>query len=207
VDPQELKDVASSGAKIEVEEFDPEAYRALAEDPKTVAIGECGLDYFRLDEATKPKQHAALLAQITLAKAVGKPLMIHCRDAFPDLISLLTDHKKELNDIPGVIHFFTGTKEQMKALLDLDFAFTFGGVVTFTHDYDEVVRYAPLDRLLSETDAPYVAPMPHRGKRNEPAYVIETVKKLAELRGITTEEMEAAIFKNAQRIFRIPDPT
>ncbi len=206
VDPQELKDVASSGAKTQVEEFNPAAYRALAEDPKTVAIGECGLDYFRLDEATKPKQHTALLAQIALAKNIGKPLMIHCRDAFPDLITLINEHKSELNDIPGVIHFFTGTKEHMQALLELGFAFTFGGVVTFTRDYDEVVRYAPLDRLLSETDAPYVAPMPHRGKRNEPVYVIETVKKLAEIRGITTEEMEAAIFKNAQRIFKIPDP-
>lgn len=187
------------------EVFDAAAYRVLAEDPKTVAIGECGLDYYRLSEATKKKQADAFLAQVVLAHEVGKPLMIHCRNAFDDLIALLQEHRGTLNDPPGVIHFFTGTKDHMQKLLELGFGFTFGGVITFTHDYDEVVRYAPFTALLSETDAPYVAPMPHRGKRNEPAYVIETVKKLAELRGISTEEMEATIFENARRIFKIAD--
>lgn len=203
VDPKELKDVADSGAKPEAEEFDPALYRELAADPKVVAIGECGLDYYRLTEATKYKQQEAFTAQVAFAHEVGKPLMIHCRNAFDDLIALLTERRAHLNDSPGVIHFFTGTKDNMQALLDLGFGFTFGGVVTFTRDYDEVVRYAPLDRILSETDAPYVAPVPYRGKRNEPAYVIETVKKLAEIRGLSVEEMEAAIFANAQRIFKI----
>jgi TatD DNase family protein len=206
VDPKELKDIADSGAKPEPEIFDPAVYRPLAEDPKTVAIGECGLDYYRLTEETKHKQQEALAAQVAFAHEVKKPLMIHCRNAFDDLTALLREQRTQLNDPPGVIHFFTGSKDNMQALLDLGFGFTFGGVVTFTRDYDEVVRYAPLDRIVSETDAPYVAPVPYRGKRNEPVYVIETVKKLAEIRGITAEAMEAAIFANAQRIFRIPSP-
>src|SRR5207245_2155338 len=124
-----------------------------------------------------------------------KPLMIHCRSAFPDLIDVLNSKFHILNSIPGVIHFFTGTPDDACKLLDLGFAFTFGGVVTFARDYDEAIKLIPLDHILSETDAPYVAPMPYRGKRNEPAYVVETVKKLAEIKGVSTEEMTEQIFK------------
>lgn len=186
------------------EEFDFNAYKKLAEDQKVVAIGECGLDYYRLSEETKTRQLDAFHAQIELAHEVGKPLMIHCRNAFPDLIQFLqtTNHKLRTND-PGVIHFMSGTKRDAEELLELGFAFTFGGVVTFTRDYDEVIRAIPLDRLLSETDAPYVAPVPYRGKRNEPAYVIETVKKLAELKDMATDEMRDQIAKNAKRIFGV----
>ncbi len=211
------------------EAFDYDAYKKLAKDPKVVAIGECGLDYYRLSEETKEKQMAAFSAQIELAHEVKKPLMIHCRsgvaeraspqnragrNAFPDLIAILKasakggsasggNSPKLKADSPGVIHFFTGTKRDTEELMDLGFAFTFGGVVTFTRDYDEVVKAIPLDRILSETDAPYVAPAPYRGKRNEPAYVVEIVKKLAELKDVAPEEMRDAIFTNAKRIFGI----
>lgn len=193
--------------------FDVEYYRALALDPKTVAIGECGLDYFHFneneprDEQIK-KQKAAFLAQIELAKEIKKPLMIHCRDAFADLIAFVQPHVVDLK--PSVIHFFTGSVDDARALLDLGFSFTFGGAVTFPprkgkshRDYDEVLKIIPLDRILSETDAPYVTPMPFRGKKNEPAYVVNTVEKLAELKNISTEEMKSRIWENAKRIFDI----
>ncbi len=193
--------------------FDADYYRALALNPATVAIGECGLDYFHFNddeprEAQIARQKDALLAQIELSKEVKKPLIIHCRDAFPELIEFLRPHAHELP--PGIIHFFTGTPGDARVLLELGFSFTFGGVVTFPPrkgkaqgDYDEAIALIPIDRILSETDAPYVAPAPFRGKRNEPAYVVHTVAKLAELKGVTPDEMKAQIWENAKRIFGI----
>ncbi len=185
------------------EEFDYEEYKKLALHPKVVAIGEFGLDYYRLSDETKIKQKEIFLQQLELAHEVKNPLMIHCRQAFPDLIELLEVNKNLLLPNAGVIHFFTGNLEDTKALLALGFSFTFGGVVTFTRDYDAVLEYLPIDRILSETDAPYVAPVPYRGKTNEPAYVVETVKKLAELKKISVDEMAEQIRKNASRVFRI----
>ncbi len=200
----------SKGFTSRGEIFSFDNYLALAEHPKTVAIGECGLDYFRLSEETKVKQQEAFVGQIELAKKVGKPLMIHCRDAFPDLIALLTSHLSLLPSPPGVIHFFTGTLKEAKQLLEMGFAFTFGGAITFPPkknqsegSYDAVIRMLPLDRILSETDAPYVAPVPYRGKRNEPAYVVEVVKRLAALKGISPEEMATITVANAKRIFGV----
>ncbi|MFA6407612.1 MAG: TatD family hydrolase [Candidatus Paceibacterota bacterium] len=190
-----------------IEAFDYEMYQKLARDPKVVAIGECGLDYFRIegDEAeTKKKQKQVFEEQIKLVHEIQKPLMIHCRNAFPDVIEILTKNSSLL--IPeraGVVHFFTGTETEAKKLLDLGFSFTFGGVITFTRDYYGVIRLIPLDRILSETDAPYVAPVPYRGKRNEPSYVIEVEKKLAELKNISQKEMGGQILKNVERMFQI----
>lgn len=193
------------------EEFDIDYYKELARDPRTIAIGECGLDYFHFNgdeprETQIKKQKAAFLAQITLSKEVKKPLMIHCRNAFADLIEFVRPHAHELP--PGVVHFFTGTPDDARALLDLGYSFTFGGAVTFPPrrgrtrgDYDEAIDAIPPDRILSETDAPYVAPAPFRGKRNEPAYVVHAVARLAELKTIPTEEMKARIWENAKRIF------
>jgi len=189
-------------AKAEREEFNFERLKKLALEPETVAIGECGLDYFRItDEASKEAQRKGFMRQIELAAEVKKPLMIHCRAAFADLISTLHASGSTLHNPPGVIHFFTGTPDDARKLLDLGFAFTFGGVVTFSHDYDEAIKLIPVDRILSETDAPYVSPLPYRGKRNEPAYVIEVVKKLAELKGVAVEKMAEQIWQNAERIF------
>jgi len=195
------------------EVFDADYYRALALNPRTVAIGECGLDYFHFNddeprEVQIARQKTALLVQIELSKEVKKPLMIHCRNAFADLIEFLKPHAATLP--PGIIHFFTGTPDDARALLDLGFSFTFGGVVTFPPrkgksqgDYDEAIALIPIDRILSETDAPYVAPVPFRGQRNEPAYVVHTVAKLAELKGVSAEEMKAQIWENAKRTFGI----
>ncbi len=191
--------------------FDMDLYRALARDPKTVAIGECGLDYFHFNddeprEAQIEKQKDAFLSQINLSIEARKPLMIHCRNAFADLIDFLRPHADDLP--PGVVHFFTGTPDDANRLLDMGFSFTFGGAITFPPrkgmlqgSYDEAIKLIPIDRILSETDAPYVAPVPFRGQKNEPAYVVHTVARLAELKGVTSDEMKAQIWANAQRIF------
>lgn len=187
------------------ENFDFEYYKKLALDPKVVAIGECGLDYYRVTSdtghETRERQQEAFLAQIELAKEVGKPLMIHCREAFDDLIDTFRPHVKDLK--PSITHFFTGTKDHAQELLDMGFYFTFGGVVTFTRDYDEIIKMIPLDRILSETDAPYVTPEPFRGKRNEPAYVVYVVKKLAEIKEVSEEEMAGQIWENARVAFSL----
>ncbi len=197
------------------EVFDADYYRPLALHQKTVAIGECGLDYFHFNENESKeiqmkRQREAFVAQIALAREVKKPLMIHCRNAFDDLIEILASPSYPKVDNPGVIHFFTGTMVDAERLLALGFSFTFGGVVTFpprkgtsAGDYDEVVKMIPADRILSETDAPYASPAPYRGKRNEPAYVVETVKKLAELKNISPEAMKRQIWENARRIFGV----
>jgi TatD DNase family protein len=195
------------------EEFDMDLYRELARHPKVVAIGECGFDYFHLNEDEPKeeqiqKQKDAFLAQIDLSKEFKKPLMIHCRNAFPDLIEFLRPHVEEL--APGIVHFFTGTPDDARQLADMGFSFTFGGAITFppkpgrTHgNYDEAIKLIPSAQILSETDAPYVTPMPYRGQRNEPVNVIYTVAKLAELKGISPEEMKALIWANAKRVFGV----
>ena len=192
------------------EDFDYETYKKMALDPKVLAIGECGLDYYHLSEESKARQKEIFVKQIELAKEVQKPLMIHCREAFGDLIKVLNDNRNMLNAEPGVIHFFTGTVEDAKKLMELGFSFTFGGAVTFPPrkgkiegSYDEVVRILPLDRILSETDAPYVAPMPYRGKRNEPAYVRHIAAKIAEIKGISGEEVKRSTDENAEKFFGI----
>ncbi len=185
------------------EEFEPSYYRELAKDSKVVAIGECGLDYYRLGEETKEKQKAAFSKQIDLATEVKKPLMIHCRHAFADLISIVSSYLQVLSSPAGVVHFFTGAIDDARSLLDLGFYFSFGGVITFARDYDEVVKYIPLERILFETDAPYVAPVPYRGKRNEPLYVIEVAKKIAEVKNVSLEEACAGTVRNARNLFGI----
>lgn len=210
-DPQELdapsfakaSEGKEGGFTSRGEEFDAAYYRDLGRDPKVVAIGECGLDYYRIkNEESRMKQERAFRQQIELAVELQKPLMVHCRNAFADLIKILNSYFLIPDSRPaGVVHFFSGTKADAKKLVDLGFSFSFGGVITFTRDYDEVVRYISLDRILLETDAPYVAPVPYRGKRNEPAYLIETAKKIAELRGTTAEEVATATTENAKILF------
>ncbi len=183
------------------EEFDYDFYKEIGSNKKVVAIGECGLDYYRLDENTKEKQFEAFEAQIALANELKKPLMIHCREAFGDLIALLEKNRNLLlRDRPGINHFFAGSRDDAKALLGLGFSFSFGGVITFTRDYDEVIRYIGIERIVLETDAPYVAPSPHRGKRNEPSFIQHTAEKLAEILGLDVSEVEERTTANARRI-------
>ncbi len=188
------------------EGFDYEEYKKLALDEKVVAIGECGLDFFRIGsddaEKIKAKQCEIFLEQMRLSFEVKKPLMIHCRNAMPELIELLKSNKEIL--MPGsVMHFFSGTPEEASELLKLGFYFTFGGVITFVSDYDETIKIIPVTSILSETDAPYVTPVPHRGKRNEPSFVVEIEKRLAELKGVTQEEMAKHIIRTVGKVFSI----
>lgn len=188
------------------EPFDYNFYKKLALDPKVVAIGECGLDYFRLDLESKDKQVAAFEAQMQLAKEVNKTLMIHCRpskgtdNAYGDLLSLISNYQ---SPVPKIIHFYVGGLEVTKKLLAAGCYFTFGGVITFARDYDEVIKYIPLDRILLETDAPYVTPEPYRGKRNEPAHVVEVAKKMAELKEVSLEKAAEATVKNSLEVFSL----
>jgi len=186
------------------EVFDFEFYKQLGTDKKVIAIGECVLDYYRLDEETKKIQYEAFIAQIELANTLGKPLMLHIRsgegeDAYKDALELLKTHAK----VQGDVHFFAGQWDVAKQFLDLGFTLSFTGVVTFTHDYDEVVRNTPLDMLLSETDAPYITPVPNRGKRNEPMYIPDIVHKLAEIKGMGEEVGREQILLTAQKVFSI----
>lgn len=189
------------------EPFDIEKFRELARHPKVVAIGECGLDYYRIknhESGIMDRQREVFRQQIELAKEVPKPLVIHCRNAFRDLISILDSCFMIYDSRPaGVVHFFSGSWEDAEKLLELGFYLSFGGVITFAREYDEVIQKTPLERLLLETDAPYVAPAPYRGKRNEPAYVIEVAKKIAELRGVGFEEVSAITTANAKTLFSI----
>jgi len=187
--------------------FNYDYYKNLAKNEKVVAIGECGFDYYHLGKGNsnefKNRQAQAFQGQIDLSFELKKPLMIHCRDAYGDLISFLEKNYSKLNSPPGIIHFFSGTKSDTEKLLAMGFYFTFGGVITFARDYDAIIRMIPNDRILSETDAPYVSPEPYRGKRNEPAYVVEVTKKLAEIKDMSVDDMAGIIFNNATFVFNL----
>jgi len=186
------------------ETFNAEALRKLAAHPKVVGIGECGLDYYRdKRQETRDKQKEIFEAQIDIAKELKKPLIIHCRDAFSDLIEILSPATHYLPPNPGVVHFFSGTVEDAKHLADLGFYFGFGGVVTFAKGYYDVVRSIPLDRIVLETDAPYVAPVPYRGKRNEPLYIEATAAKIAEWKSLSIGEILATTTHNARTLFNM----
>ena len=178
-DAQEFTDL-TKGFTSRGEIFNEASYLALAEDLKVVAIGECGLDYYRTEEGSREKQKTAFIEQIELANKVGKPLMLHIRpgetqgvgmDAYRDAAEILKIHTK----VVGNVHFFAGTYADAKPYLDMGFTISFTGVITFARNYDEVIRSVPLDMLHAETDAPYVTPVPYRGTRNEPMHVIEVV--------------------------------
>ena len=200
---QDIKDVGLTGFTSKEEDFDYGYYLQLAQDPRVVAIGECGFDFYRLSPQTKRKQKKVFMKHIELAYVVKKPLMIHCRNAFEYLLKVLDSQKGILNSPPGVIHFFSGSKSDAEKLMDLGFSFSFGGVITFTSDYDEVIKYIPMERILLETDAPYVSPVPYRGKRNEPEYIAETARRLAEIKGLPVEEAAQIITQNALKVFKI----
>ncbi len=203
-DKSELKDPFQ-------EKFEIGVLAELARHPRVVAIGECGLDYYRLsvngevNTNLRIRQREVFQSQVHLALELKKPLMIHCRptkgtdDAYEDLFSMLA----QVTAIPRVIHFYVGSPQMTRRFVEAGFYFTFGGVITFSHDYDEQIRIIPIDRILSETDAPYVAPLTRRGKRNEPAFIVETVQCLAEIKEVSLMEMERSIDRNVEEIFGI----
>src|SRR3989338_7902213 len=157
------------------EKYDSNVYEELARHPKVVAIGEIGLDYYRTpDEEQQRIQKARFQEQISLAVRLNKPLIIHCREAHKDMIEILSQNP----DARGVIHSFTGTREEAQKYLELGFYIGLNGIITFTNQYNETVEDIPLGHILLETDAPYLTPVPHRGKRNEPSYVKYVADKI-----------------------------
>ncbi|MEW6610933.1 MAG: TatD family hydrolase [Patescibacteria group bacterium] len=202
------------------EEFNYKTYLELARHPKVVAIGECGLDYYRIDADQRglsrgstqnvvERQRETLIQHIALANELRKPLMIHLRagkddpdGAYMDLAEIIRVHPL---DAGGDVHCFSGSKAAARALLDLGLYLSFTGIITFknAHDARELVRYVPLEHLMVETDAPYLAPDPFRGKRNEPQFVEFVARKVAEVKGLSFEQVAEATTGNAMRLFQL----
>ncbi|MCA9582711.1 MAG: TatD family hydrolase [Myxococcales bacterium] len=177
----------------------------LAQDPAVRAIGETGLDDY-YDHAPRAAQEEAFRRQIALARKVRKPIIIHTRNAPEDTLRILAE--EDARDVGGVIHCFSENADFARKALDLGFALAFGGLVTFPKGTDgirEAAKIAPAEALLVETDAPYLAPIPHRGKRNEPALVAETARFLAELRGVPEGRLREETTRNACRILQVTD--
>ncbi|MFA5934907.1 MAG: TatD family hydrolase [Candidatus Paceibacterota bacterium] len=209
--------------------FDEKDYEELIKNPKIVAIGECGLDYFRISKLEKEEfdklkeiQIDQFKKQIEFAIKYNKPLMLHIRDfsqgetlnlqkgvslgksAYEDTYNILKIFSQgpSLTNF-GNIHFYAGTLDWAKKFIELGFTISFTGVITFARNYDEVIKNIPLDKIHAETDSPFVAPIPYRGKRNEPNYVVEVYKKIAEIRGEDLEVVRKQLVENAKRAFCI----
>jgi TatD DNase family protein len=190
-------------------EADFEELAQLAKRPKVIAWGEIGLDYF-YDHSPRDVQQRIFLRQLQLAQAAKLPIVIHCRpsnnndDAWEDCLKLLGD-KWAPSGLGGILHCFTGTWAHAERALDMGFMISFAGNVTFpkAQQIREAARQVPLDRMLIETDSPFLAPAPHRGKRNEPSFVKETARQLAELRGLSAEEIGLRTAKNFYRLFAL----
>jgi len=200
------------------ENFNYEEYKKLALNPKVVAIGEVGLDYYHLPkknrEAEREKQKENFIKHLELAKELDKPVIIHCREAHNDAIEILKEFYKihpspplkkegEKRTIRGVVHSFSGRWSQAEEYFKLGFLIGFNGLLTFARDYDKVIKNAPLERILIETDCPYLTPEPHRGKRNEPGYVKYVAEKIAEIKEVSFEEVAQITTKNAKKLFGI----
>ena len=194
VHPHDVKDIT---------EFTWAELRALWAHPKVVAVGETGLDYY-YRHSPPEAQRSHLRHFIREAGRAGLPLVIHCRDAFPDLLAIFRD--EEAAAVGGVIHCFSGTLAEAEACLGLGFALSFSGIVTFKNAdaLRTVVRATPPDRLLIETDAPFLAPVPHRGKRNEPALVRRVAEEVARTTGRALTEVADLTTANTARVFRLP---
>jgi TatD DNase family protein len=185
-----------------VPEEDWARHEALARDPRVVAVGETGLD-FHYDHSPRPVQEASFRRSLGIARAAGKPAVIHVREADETCARVLRE--EGVPPAGGVIHCFTGDAPAARAYLELGLFISVAGVVTFRNAeaIREAVRIVPRDRLLVETDSPFLAPIPHRGKRNEPAYVVETARKVAELWGASLDEVSRATTENVKRLFRL----
>jgi TatD DNase family protein len=175
---------------------------ALAEAPNVVAIGETGLDNFYSAD-TYQWQRDSFINHLKASQQCNKPIIIHTREARDETIALLRQYPLQAG---GVMHCFTETWEMAAAALELGFYISFSGIVTFNSasDLREVVRQVPLDRLLVETDSPWLAPVPHRGKQNEPQYVLEVAQCVAELKGVSLEQLAEITTQNFHRLFKIP---
>jgi len=205
----------------EAHQATPEALaklETLVRDPRCIAVGEIGLDYYHVDNPDVATQKNAFAAQMKIAVAARKPITIHCRtselatpaakakyepaDAWGDLLTLIAEHWTP-GGLPGIMHCFSGSEEKARRSLDVGFYLSFAGNVTYPKSgvIQSVAKWAPADRILVETDAPFLAPVPLRGQRNEPAHVALTAKFVAELRGVSLDELSAQTTANFERLF------
>jgi TatD DNase family protein len=189
----------------EAKAWTPEVAREIREAaarPKAVAIGEIGLDY-HYDFSPRERQRAVFREQIALARELRLPIVVHTREAWDDTLAILGEERAA--EVGGVFHCFSGGPEEARRCLDLGFQLSFAGPVTFKNArrVAEAAARVPLDRLLIETDAPYLAPHPHRGTRNEPARVVLVAERIASLKAIAAEEVGAAATRNLERVFRV----
>ncbi len=191
--------------------FDYEKFLELAQNKKVIGIGECGLDYFHSKPEELAQQKENFLEQIRLANEAGKPLMLHIRErkgskdssveggAYQEAIQIIKKHAK----VPVNFHFFAGNIADVQAALEIEATFSFTGLVTFTKDYDEIIRAIPLENIMSETDCPFVAPAPYRGKRCEPGYVVETIKAIARIKGEEQGVVAEQLRENVRRVWGV----
>ncbi|QQG52553.1 MAG: TatD family hydrolase [Candidatus Falkowbacteria bacterium] len=196
------------------EEFNYGSYEKLAKFEKVVAIGEIGLDYYHLDPtqditAIKKKQQEVFAQQLVLAQNLDLPVIIHCRQAHDDLLAILQDFKKEYGhllptDRPwGVIHCFSGDEDLAWKYFNLGLIISFTGLITFSQQWDNLIRKTPLEKIMVETDTPYMTPEPYRGQRNEPVLVQYVAARIAEIKGIKLEKVAEITTATARAFFRI----
>ena len=180
---------------------DPDAFIAAADHPRCVAIGEAGLDYF-YDYAPRERQAASFRVQIGVARQLGLPIIVHARDADDDIAAIIEDEMAK-GPFTGVLHCFSSGAELARRAIEVGFYVSFSGILTFkkAEEIREVAAFAPEDRVLVETDAPFLAPVPHRGKTNEPAFTAHTLNTLAEVRGMPADKMAAVTTENTLRLF------
>ena len=199
VDEEEVK------FKTREEKFDKEKYKELAASPKVVAIGETGLDYYHTeDEKIKELQKEVFIQHLDLARELNKPVIFHCRKAYEDLLKILIfNFQFSIFKPKGVLHCFMGKLSQAEEFLKMGFYLGFNGLITYCRDYDKVIKNTPLERILIETDCPYLTPIPHRGERNEPLYVKYVAEKIAEIKQVSFEKISEQTTENARELFKI----
>lgn len=178
-----------------------ESFLELTKNEKVVGIGEIGLDYYR-DLSPRPIQQNVFRQFIRLAKTTNLPIIVHDRESHSDILKILKE--EETDEVGGVLHSFSGDVNMLKEVIDLGFYISISGVVTYSDSLSKIVKLIPHERLLIETDCPYLTPVPYRGKRNEPAYLKHTAEKVSQILGITTEEIANITTSNTDRIFKCP---
>lgn len=197
-----------------LEEFDYDSYEKLAKFEKVVAIGEIGLDYYHLDPtkdltAAKRKQHEVFAQQLLLARSLDLPVIIHCRQAHDDLLQIIQEFKKEYGHIIpvdrpwGVVHCFSGDEDLAWKYFKLGLLISFTGLITFSKQWDDLIRKIPLDKVMIETDSPYMTPEPYRGQRNEPLLVQYVANRIADIKNIKLEKVADTTTATARSFFKI----
>lgn len=202
-DDEDDWELPATEIKTSGEIFDYDAYLELARDPRTVAIGEVGLDYHHFEEgddieAMKEEQKRVLREFVRIADEVGKPMIIHCWDAYDDLLKLFDEAMPEKR---GIVHSFIGSHKTAKRFLERGWMIGVNGIATYSDSYDRLIREVPLESIVVETDCPYLAPVPHKGERNEPLFVRLVAEKVASAKDVPFEEVAETTSRNARRLF------